>query len=199
MSLSPMVDNNVLSVSDNADSTEIVAAQDDVSNEETKDWTQEEQTNNNDEGELSLPDSILSESMNSALSRDNSELVEEEIPLDFEEDNTEGRVDQACAGDFNLDRDGDTDLIDRGNGYPEELDAAPEVLEDFQSADDFTPEEGIFNYADSNWGVRQNSWTSYGPDSGQDREVVMSGQRLYNQYQTAYLRAGTYTLEMTDS
>ena len=199
MSLSPMVDNNVLSVSDNAGSTEIVAAQDDVSSEETKDWTQEEQTNN-DEGEVSLSDSILSDvSMNSALSRDNNELVEEEIPLDSTEDNTEGRVDQACQGDFNLDLDGDADLIDRGNGYPEELDAAPEVLEDFQSDDDFTPEEGIFNYGDSNWGVRSDSWTSYGPDSGQDREVVMSGQRLYNQYQTAYLKAGTYTLEMTDS
>ena len=75
MSLSPMVDNNVLSVSDNAGSTEIVAAQDDVSSEETKDWTQEEQTNN-DEGDVSLSDSILSDvSMNSALSRDNNELV----------------------------------------------------------------------------------------------------------------------------
>ena len=27
----------------------------------------------------------------------------------------------------------------------------------------------------------------------------MSGQRLYNQYQTAYLKAGTHTLEMTDT
>jgi hypothetical protein len=95
--------------------------------------------------------------------------------------------------------DGDADLIDRGNGYLEELDAAPEVLEDFQSDDDFTAEEGIFNYADSNWAVSSDSWTSYGPDSGQDREVVMSGQRLYQEEQTAYLTAGTYTLEMTDS
>ena len=62
-------------------------------------------------------------------------------------------------------------------------------MEDFQSDDDYNAEEGIFNYADAGWGVRDVSWTSWGPESGQDREVVMSGQRLYNQYQTAYLKA----------
>jgi len=199
MSLSPMIDNPVLSASDNVDlSTEIVANEE--NNDQSKDWSQEEQMNN-DEGDVSLSDSILSSDiiMNSGMSRDNvAEIVEEESPLDSESD-TESRVDQACTGDFNLDLDGDADLIDRGNGYLEELDAAPELLEDFQSDDDFIAEEGIFNFADSNWGVTADSWTSYGPDSGQAREVVMSGQRLYQQYQTAYLTAGTYTLEMTDS
>ena len=202
MSLSPMVDSNVLQVSETVDSTEIVADQnDDFEQEKSKDWSQEEQMNN-EEGVQVVSDTLIPQSdMENILSRNNGEeLVEEESPLDVEEELTEGRiVDQACIGDFNLDLDGDADLIDRGNGFPEELDAAPELLEDFQSADDYNAEEGIFNYADAGWGVRDVSWTSWGPESGQDREVVMSGQRLYNQYQTAYLTAGDYTLEMTDS
>ena len=205
MSLSPMIDNPVLSASENVDSsTEIVANEE--KNDQLKDWSQEEQTNN-DEGDVRLSDSLLSNGIMNIGSRDNvAEIVEVESPLDSET-NTESRiVDTACTGDFNLDLDGDADLLDDHDGdgvsdlgYPYELDAAPEKLEDFQSDDDFTSEVGIFDYADTNWVVTSDSFTSYGPDTGQDREVVMSGQRLYQEYQTAYLKAGTYTLEMTDS
>ena len=200
MSLSPMADGSVLQVSETVDSTEIVVDQDDdFEQEKSKDWSQEEQMNNEEEQritQLLVPQS----DMNNLQSRNSvDEIAEEESPL-IEEAVTEGRiVDQACTGDFNLDLDGDDDLIDRGNGFLEELDAAPELLEDFQSADDFSGEEGIFAFSDAGWSVRDSPWTSWGPDSGQDREVVMSGQRLYNQYQTAYLKAGTHTLEMTDT
>ena len=163
MSLSPMVDNNVLQVSETVDSTEIVVDQnDDFEQEKSKDWSQEEQMNNEDEGETMISDTLIPQSsMDNTLSRDSGEeLIEEESPLDVEESTTEGRiVDQACTNDFNLDLDGDADLLDDHDGdgvsdigYPYELDAAPELLEDFQSDDDYNAEEGIFNYADAGWG-----------------------------------------------
>ena len=50
MSLSPMADGSVLQVSETVDSTEIVVDQDnDFEQEKSKDWSQEEQMNN--EGE----------------------------------------------------------------------------------------------------------------------------------------------------
>ena len=131
MSLSPMADGSVLQVSETVDSTEIVVDQDDdFEQEKSKDWSQEEQMNN--EGEQKISESLLPQSeLNNLQSRNSvDEIVEEESPL-IEEAVTEGRiVDQACTGDFNLDLDGDDDLIERGNGFPEELDAAPELLED---------------------------------------------------------------------
>ena len=111
MSLSPMIDNPVLSASENVDSsTEIVANEE--KNDQLKDWSQEEQTNN-DEGDVRLSDSLLSNGIMNIGSRDNvAEIVEVESPLDSET-NTESRiVDTACTGDFNLDLDGDADLLD---------------------------------------------------------------------------------------
>ena len=163
MSLSPMADGSVLQVSETVDSTEIVVDQDnDFEQEKSKDWSQEEQMNN--EGEQKISESLLPQSeLNNLQSRNSvDEIVEEESPV-IEEAITEGRiVDQACTGDFNLDLDGDDDLIDRGNGFPEELDAAPELLEDFQSADDFNGEEGIFDFSDAGWSVRDTPWTNMG-------------------------------------
>ena len=50
MSLSPMADGSVLQVSETVDSTEIVVDQDDdFEQEKSKDWSQEEQMNNEEE------------------------------------------------------------------------------------------------------------------------------------------------------
>ena len=201
MSLSPMAGSTPL-VSETVGSTEIVAEQNnDFSEDEdkSKDWAQEEQIIEED---VALPEERLApvNSGGPGQTRGTSTELAEEVFSEEEVDETEGRViDQACTGDFNLDLDGDADLMDHGLGYPSELDAAPEVLEDFQSNDDFTGEEGYFGASDSNWGVTDTSWTTWGPDSGPNRELVMAGQRNYNQYQTAYLIAGTYNLHMKDT
>ena len=72
MSLSPMVDNNVLQASETVDSTEIVVDQnDDFEQEKSKDWSQEEQMNNEDEGETMVSDTLIPQSsMDNTLSRD---------------------------------------------------------------------------------------------------------------------------------
>ena len=204
MSLSPVVSNG-LSVIETVDSTEIVAEQND--DYESENWAQEEQTkkevDEDFENNLLLPTETAEDIIKfEHYQQQASEEVEEsEIPDDFVEVNeVESRaVDAACIGDFNLDLDGDDDAIDRGNGYLEELDLAPEVLEDFQSEDDTVAEEGIFDLTDT-WFVTDEAHRQGTPDAGQDREVVISGQANYadTATQTAFLTAGDYTLHMED-
>ncbi len=194
MSLSPAVSNSFTGT-EIVESTEIVA---DMDNEyESDELTPEEQTKNQDERnyevELLLP-TLSAEDIAELERSSESELTNELVEADAR------AVDAPCVDDFNLDTNGDTDLdfYDDDN-YESEPDLAPELLEDFQSDDDYNAESGIFPLSDSVWSVTDEPWNQGTPERGQDREVVVAGANEYLGTQEAFLRAGIYTVKLYDT